>query len=186
MKIKIETPLTEKTALSLNAGDTVLISGTIYTARDAAHKNLIELIQLEKPLPIELKDQIIYYVGPAPAKPGEIIGSAGPTTSSRMDAYTPALLEKTGLRGMIGKGYRSKSVFEAIEQHKAVYFAAIGGAGALLASCIKSCEVVAYPELGSEAIHKLEVENFPVLVTIDCRGRDMYKAGRESYLNSLK
>ena len=186
MRINVTTPFTADQAENLKAGDQVLISGVIYTARDAAHKRLCELIAQGKELPCELKDQIIYYVGPAPAKPGTPIGSAGPTTSYRMDAYSPTLIEKAGLRGMIGKGLRSQPVVDSIVEHKGCYFAAVGGAAALLAGTVKSCEVIAYPDLESEAVHRLEVENFPAVVVIDCNGNDLYKTGREQYLASIK
>lgn len=185
MKKRITTPFTEQQALSLHAGDEVLITGVIYTARDAAHKRLVELLESGKPLPCDLQNQIIYYVGPSPAKPGQPIGSAGPTTSYRMDAYAPTLIEKVGLRGMIGKGSRSQPVLAAIKEHHGVYFAAIGGAAALLASTVKKCEVIAYPDLQSEAVHRLEVEDFPAVVVNDCFGGDLYKSGREQYLASL-
>lgn len=186
MKKKITTPFTSEQARQLKSGDQVLISGVIYTARDAAHKRLVELIEADKPLPCDLNDAIIYYVGPAPAKPGMPIGSAGPTTSYRMDSYAPTLMKKAGLRGMIGKGLRSKQVTDSIIEQQGCYFAAIGGAGALLASTVKSCEVIAYPELESEAVHRLEVVDFPAVVIIDCDGNDLYKTGREEYLNSIK
>lgn len=182
MKKRITTPFTEETALSLHSGDEVLISGVIYTARDAAHKRLVELLEAGKELPCELRDQIVYYVGPAPAKPGDVIGSAGPTTSYRMDAYAPTLMQQTGLRGMIGKGARSQPVLDAIVKYHGVYFAAIGGAAALLASTVKSCEVIAYPDLQSEAVHRLEVVDFPAVVINDCYGGNLYKTGREQYL----
>lgn len=179
-ELVLKPPLTDKQVENLRAGQRVYLTGNIYTARDAAHKKLVELIDSNQPLPIDLTGQIIYYVGPTPAKPGHVIGSAGPTTSGRMDAYTPKLLEK-GLKGMIGKGLRSNEVKEAIIKHKAVYFAAIGGAGALLAKCIKSAEVIAYPELGAEAIYLLYVERFPVIVVNDCHGNDLYKLGKSEY-----
>lgn len=182
MKKRITTPFTEETALSLHSGDEVLISGVIYTARDAAHKRLVELLEAGKELPCELRDQIVYYVGPAPAKPGDVIGSAGPTTSYRMDAYAPTLMQQTGLRGMIGKGARSQPVLDAIVKYHGVYFAAIGGAAALLASTVKSCEVIAYPDLQSEAVHRFEVVDFPAVVINDCYGGNLYKTGREQYL----
>lgn len=166
---KIFAPLSKESISNLIAGDIVLISGTIYTARDAAHKKLFDLIQKGKKLPIDLKNQVIYYVGPTPPRPGKIIGSAGPTTSSRMDKYTPSLL-KLALKGMIGKGKRSLSVRDAIIKNKAVYFATYGGAGAYLSKKIKSSEIVAYEELGTEAIRKLEVEDFPAVVAIDSKG----------------
>jgi len=176
----ITTPLTTYVIESLNCGDKVLLNGIIYTGRDAAHKRLYEIIKKGEKLPFDLNGQIIYYVGPCPAKPGTVIGSAGPTTSGRMDPYTPILLQH-GLKGMIGKGLRSREVVEAIVKHKAVYFAAIGGAGALLADSIKEAEVLAFPDLGPEAIYKLRVENFPVVVVIDSKGNDLYKIGRERY-----
>lgn len=185
MAIQIKTPLSPDNARKLSAGDNCLISGVIYTARDAAHKRLCELIKQNKPLPLDLKDCIVYFVGPTPAKPGEIIGSAGPTTSYRMDAYSPYLIEK-GQTGMIGKGIRGPEVVEAMKKHGAVYFGAIGGCGALLSKCIKKSEVVAYDDLGAEAIHRLEVENFPVVVVIDSKGNNLYEKGRENYLNTIK
>lgn len=180
MTKRLITPLTVETINKLQAGDRVLLAGTIYTARDAAHKRLIELLDKGGELPIQLEGQIIYYVGPCPAKPGGIIGSAGPTTSGRMDVYTPQLLAE-GLKGMIGKGLRSPEVVAAMQQWKAVYFGAIGGAGALLAQRIKAAEVVAFPELGPEAIFKLKVEDFPVIVLIDAAGNNLYQSGREEY-----
>ncbi len=165
----ITTPLTKEAAAALRAGEEVRITGVIYTARDAAHKKLFDLLSAGEPLPIELQDQIIYYTGPTPAPPGRPIGSCGPTTSYRMDPYTPALLQK-GLRAVIGKGRRSQEVINALKEHSAVYFAAEGGCGALLANYVKTCHVVAFPELGTEAIHRLEVENFPVSVFCDCLG----------------
>ena len=177
---KINTPLTDKIVDSLQSGDRVLLNGTIYTGRDAAHKRLVEMIEKNEKLPLELEGQTIYYVGPCPAKPGAVIGSAGPTTSGRMDAYAPLLMEN-GLKGMIGKGLRNKSVVDSIIKNKAVYFAAIGGAGALLAEAIKEAEVIAFPELGPEAIYKLRVEDFPVTVIIDSDGNDLYKIGKEQY-----
>ncbi len=179
--IKVTAPLTGEAARMLRAGDRCLLSGVIYTARDAAHKRLFELLNAGKELPIDLQDSVIYYVGPTPAKPGRAIGSAGPTTSYRMDAYSPALIAR-GHSGMIGKGRRSDEVVAAMKAHGAVYFGAIGGAGALLARCVKKCEVVAYPDLGAEAIHRLEVEDFPAVVVIDSLGNDLYKSGREEYL----
>ncbi len=171
--INITTPFTRDDALRLRAGDTVLISGTVYTARDAAHKKMTEALARGEKLPFDIENQIIYYVGPCPAKPGEIIGSCGPTTSGRMDAYAPALIE-LGLTGMIGKGERTPQVYEAMKKHKAIYFGATGGAGALLAGSVKSVTEIAYPELLSESIKKLEVENFPVVVIGDCYGGNMY------------
>ncbi len=173
-KKKIVTPLTAEIAENLHAGDKVLLSGIIYTGRDAAHKRMIETLQMGNPLPIDFTDQVIYYVGPCPAPPGKVIGSAGPTTSGRVDSYTPALLDK-GLKGMIGKGLRDQQVIDSMKENKAVYFTAVGGAAALIAKCIKTMEVVAYPDLGPEAIHKLVVENMPVTVTIDCYGNNLYE-----------
>lgn len=179
-KIHITTPLTDEIISNLKSGDEVLISGTIYTARDAAHKKLIDSINSGENLPFDIKNTIIYYVGPSPKKPGDVIGSAGPTTSYRMDAYTPTLLD-LGLKGMIGKGSRNKNVVESIKKNHAVYFAAIGGAGALISSTIKSSEVIAYEELGPEAVHKLTVENFPAIVVLDSNGNDLYIIEREKY-----
>ena len=176
----INTPLTVEVINDLKAGDRVLLNGIIYTGRDAAHKRLVELIEKGEDLPMDIKNQTIYYVGPCPAKPGQAIGSAGPTTSGRMDAYTPLLMEH-GLKGMIGKGLRAQQVVDSIIKNNAVYFAAIGGAGALLAEAIKEAEVIAFPDLGAEAIYKLRVENFPVTVIIDNRGNDLYKLGKEKY-----
>ena len=176
----INTPLTEEVLHELKAGDRVLLNGIIYTGRDAAHKRLAELIEKGEELPMDIKNQTIYYVGPCPAKPGQVIGSAGPTTSGRMDAYAPLLMEH-GLKGMIGKGLRSQEVVDSIIKNNAVYFAAIGGAGALLAEAIKEAEVIAFPDLGAEAIYKLKVENFPVTVIIDNKGNDLYKLGKEKY-----
>ncbi len=178
--IKIEAPLSEEDVLSLKAGDNVLINGVIYTARAAAHKKLGELMDRGEPLPIELQGQIIYYVGPTPAKPGQVIGSAGPTTSGRMDAYTPKMLEQ-GMKACIGKGLRSQAVRDALQKYKGLYLAAVGGAGALLSKKIKKCEVVAYPELGAEAIHRLEVEDFPATVVNDAHGSDLYAEGAKAY-----
>ena len=183
MAIKITAPMSRETARSLKAGDSCLISGVIYTARDAAHKRLCELVAGGGELPIELKDCVIYFVGPTPAKPGQAIGSAGPTTSYRMDAYSPTLIS-LGQTGMIGKGKRGEEVVSAMKEHGAVYFGAIGGCGALLSKCIKKAEVVAYEDLGAEAIRRLEVEDLPVIVVIDAEGNDLYKSGREAYLTS--
>lgn len=185
MEIKINTPLTEEKTRKLKAGDTVLISGTIYTARDAAHKRLVDLLDQGKDLPIDVKDAIIYYVGPTPAKPGMALGSAGPTTSYRMDPYAPRLLD-IGLKGMIGKGLRNNEVIEAMKRNKAVYFAAIGGAAALIGKAVKKAELVAYEDLGSEAIRKLEVENLPVVVVIDTEGNNLYEIGQKRYLEGLR
>jgi fumarate hydratase subunit beta len=178
--IRLKTPLSDADVEKLKAGDKVLLNGVIYTGRDAAHKRLFDLLQGGKPLPVDLKGQVIYYVGPAPAKPGQVIGSAGPTTSGRMDAYSPKLMEM-GLKGMIGKGMRKKEVVEAMKKYKAVYFAATGGAGALLAKAIKKAEVVAYEDLGPEAINRLEVEDFPVIVVNDTQGNDLYEEGMRKY-----
>lgn len=178
--IKITTPFTDEKVMDLKAGDTVLISGTIYTGRDAAHGRLIEALNQGKELPFDIKDSIIYYVGPAPAKPGQAIGSAGPTTSYRMDDLTVPLLE-LGLNGMIGKGLRADHVVNGMKEHKAIYFAAIGGAGALISNSIKAAEIVAYEDLGPEAIRKLTVEDFPAIVVIDSEGNDMYKTERAKY-----
>ncbi|MDK2804423.1 MAG: fumarate hydratase subunit beta [Peptostreptococcaceae bacterium] len=179
-KIYITTPLTDEIISNLKSGDEVLISGTIYTARDAAHKKLVDSINSGDSLPFDIKNAIIYYVGPSPKKPGDVIGSAGPTTSYRMDAYTPTLLD-LGLKGMIGKGSRNKNVVESIKKNHAVYFAAIGGAGALISSTIKSSEIIAYEELGPEAVHKLTVEDFPAIVVLDSSGNDLYIIEREKY-----
>lgn len=185
MEKKLQMPLTAEKTKDLHAGDNVLISGVIYTGRDAAHKRLCALLDEGKELPVDLRDAVIYYVGPAPAKPGQVIGSAGPTTSYRMDAYAPALLD-LGLKGMIGKGKRSPEVVEAMKRNGAVYFGAIGGCGALLAKCIKKAEVVAYEDLGAEAIRRLEVENLPAVVIIDSQGNNLYEQGRADYLSMEK
>ena len=174
MEKYITTPLTEEKVKDLHAGDFVYITGTIYTARDAAHKRLYEALNKSEDLPLKLEDNIIYYLGPSPAREGQVIGSAGPTTSSRMDKYTPSLLDN-GLKGMIGKGRRSEEVIESMSKNHAVYFAAIGGAGALLSKCIKYAEVIAYDDLGTEAIRKLEVENLPVIVVIDENKNNLYE-----------
>ena len=179
--VKITTPLTREQVKNLKAGDSCLISGVIYTARDAAHKRLCELVEAGKELPMDVKDAIIYFVGPTPAKPGQAIGSAGPTTSYRMDAYSPTLIAQ-GLTGMIGKGKRGPEVVAAMTEHGAVYFGAIGGCGALLGKCIKKAEIVAYEDLGAEAIRRLEVEDFPAIVIIDSEGNNLYQTGRENYL----
>ena len=181
MEKRITTPLTLEQVKDLKCGDSVLISGVIYTARDAAHKRLCELVEQGKELPFDPTDSIIYYVGPAPAKGNQVIGSAGPTTSSRMDKYTPLLLSK-GLKGMIGKGKRSQAVIDAIVKEKAVYMAAVGGAGALLSKCIKESEVIAYDDLGTEAIRKMRVENLPVIVVIDSEGHNLYETAVADYL----
>jgi fumarate hydratase subunit beta len=178
--IPVQAPLNDATVESLRAGDRVLISGTIYVARDAAHARIVASIDKGDSLPFDLTGQIIYYMGPSPAKPGQVIGSAGPTTSGRMDTYTPLLISR-GLKGMIGKGSRSPSVKEAIRQHKAVYFAAIGGAAALIAKSIIKSETIAYAELGAEAVLRLEVKNFPATVVNDVTGNDLYEQGKAQY-----
>ena len=175
MTKELTTPLTAADARTLKAGDEIRLTGIIWTGRDAAHKKLVALLEAGKELPVELKDQIIYFVGPCPAPPGRPIGSDGPTTSGRMDAYSPVLIEKCGLTGMIGKGGRSAAVVDAMKRFGAVYFGATGGAGALIARKIKSCEVIAFPELGTEAIHKLYVEDFPLVVAIDAEGNSLYE-----------
>lgn len=174
------TPLTEEQTRGLKAGDIVYLSGTIFTARDAAHKRLVDLIEAGEELPFDLEGSVIYFVGPTPPKPGDPIGSAGPTTSYRMDSYSPTLL-KHGSKGMIGKGKRNQDVKDACKEYGGIYFGATGGAGALLGKLIKSAEIIAYPELGPEAIRKLEVENFPVTVINDTYGADLYQMGRELY-----
>jgi len=179
--VKITAPLSREAARQLRAGDSCLISGVIYTARDAAHKRLCELVENGKELPLEIKESIIYFVGPTPAKPGQAIGSAGPTTSYRMDAYSPMLIGQ-GLTGMIGKGKRGPEVVAAMKEHGAVYLGAIGGCGALLSKCIKKAEVIAYEDLGAEAIRRLEVEDFPAIVIIDSMGNNLYESGRAAYL----
>jgi len=178
--IRLTTPLKTEDVEKLHIGDRVLLSGTIYTARDAAHKRLIQLIQTGDSLPFQLEGQVIYYVGPSPPKPGKAVGAAGPTTSYRMDAYAPELIS-LGLKGMIGKGARNQAVKDAMKQYKAVYFAAIGGAGALMARSILTAEVIAYPELGPEAIRRLEVKDFPVIVANDVHGGDLYEEGARMY-----
>lgn len=183
--IKIMAPLEKKVAKQLRAGDTVLLSGVIYTARDAAHKRLCECLDAKQPLPFPIENAVIYYVGPSPAKPGHIIGSAGPTTSYRMDAYTPRLLD-LGQTGMIGKGARSEAVRQSIIKNGAVYFGSTGGAAALTAGCIKKSELICYEDLGSEAIRKLWVEDMPLTVIIDSDGNNLYESGQKNYLNSIK
>ena len=181
MAVKITAPLSREAARNLKAGDSCLISGVIYTARDAAHKRLCELVAEGKELPLDVKDAIIYFVGPTPAKEGQAIGSAGPTTSYRMDAYSPTMIA-CGQTGMIGKGKRGPEVVAAMKEHGAVYFGAIGGCGALLSKCIKKAEVVAYDDLDAEAIRRLEVEDFPAIVIIDSLGNNLYETGRAAYL----
>ena len=181
-QIRITTPFTAEKARQLKAGDIVLITGIIYSARDAAHKRMVEALDRGEQLPVDFTDQIIYYVGPSPAKPGQPIGSAGPTTSGRMDSYTPKMLDQ-GLRGMIGKGDRSEAVVDAMKQHGAIYFAATGGAAALIAKTIKKYEVVAYGDLGAEALAAFTVEDFPAIVVIDSSGRNFYEEGQAKYPN---
>lgn len=183
MKHYVNLPLTEKTVKKLRAGDTVYLTGEIYTSRDAGHKRMVELLERGEALPFDPMNATIYYVGPSPAKPGQVIGSAGPTTSGRMDAYAPTMLS-VGARGMIGKGARSESVVEAMKEHCGVYFGAIGGAGALLAKCIKKSELIAWEDLQSEALRRLWVEKMPLVVVIDAYGNDLYEQGRAAYLAS--
>jgi fumarate hydratase subunit beta len=178
--IRLTTPLTDDDVMGLRAGREVLISGVVYTARDAAHRRMADALEKGEPLPFDLAGQVIYYVGPTPAPPGRIIGAAGPTTAGRMDAFTPALLQR-GLKGTIGKGPRSDAVREALKRHKAVYFGGIGGAGALLSQCVKSVEMVAYEDLGTEAIRRLELKEFPAVVINDCYGADAYLEAREKW-----
>lgn len=185
MEIKLSTPLTEDKIIGLKAGDSVLLSGIVYSARDAAHKRLIDLLDEGKELPLNIKDEAIYYVGPSPAKPGSVIGSAGPTTSYRMDAYAPTLMD-LGLKGMIGKGARNDEVIEAIKRNKAVYFGAIGGAAALIGKSIIKSEIIAYEDLGAEAIRKMKVKDMPLVVIIDAQGNNLYEIGQKEYLDSLK
>ena len=182
MERHITLPLTREEARTIKSGEQLLLSGVIYTARDAAHKRLCELVEKGEPLPFDVKNATIYYVGPTPAKPGQVIGSAGPTTSGRMDAYAPTLM-RAGARGMIGKGARLPEVVEAMKECDGVYFGAIGGAGALLAKCIKSAELIAYEDLGAEALRKLYVEDMPLVVIIDCEGNNLYESGRAAYLS---
>ncbi|NLC33542.1 MAG: Fe-S-containing hydro-lyase [Clostridiales bacterium] len=178
--IHLDLPLDEKTVRSLRAGDAVTLSGSIITGRDAAHKRLVDLIDQGKELPVDLNGQAIYYVGPAPASPGHAVGSAGPTTSYRMDVYTPKLLD-LGLRAMIGKGLRSKEVVESMKKNGAVYFGAVGGAAALISRSIIASEVIAYPDLGAEAIHRFTIKDFPVIVIIDSEGNNLYESGPKLY-----
>lgn len=182
MDIKIKAPIRKEEAVNLRSGDYVYITGTIYTARDAAHKRMAETLEKGETLPIDMENNLIYYMGPSPARAGRPIGSAGPTTASRMDKYAPELLD-LGLGGMIGKGKRSQSVKDAIVRNGSVYLAAVGGAGAILSKCIKSSEVIAYDDLGTEAIRKLEVENFPAIVVIDSQGNDLYETAIKEYAN---
>lgn len=179
-EIRVSTPLSDDVVNRLRSGDKVLINGIIYTGRDAAHKRLVDLIDRGEVLPFDVKGQIIYFVGPTPARPGRPVGSAGPTTSYRMDAYSPKMIEK-GLKGMIGKGARSKEVIEAMVKYKCVYMAAVGGAGALISKCIKSSEIIAYEDLGPEAIRRMEVEDLPVIIVNDTLGNDLYQEGIKKY-----
>lgn len=180
MAIKIQLPLTKDKVESLKAGDRVLLSGTVYTSRDAAHKRMVEQLEKGETLPFPMEDNVIYYVGPSPAKENAVIGSAGPTTSYRMDPYAPTLLDR-GLRGMIGKGDRSKDVIESMKKNKAVYFAAVGGAAALLADKIKQVKIIAYEDLGTEAVRQLEVVDLPLIVVIDCHGHNLYETEKAKY-----
>lgn len=185
MEKHIQLPLTEELAKTLHAGDSVYLTGTIYTSRDAGHKRMCEALARGEKLPFDPTDATIYYVGPTPAKPGQVIGSAGPTTSGRMDAYAPTMMS-VGARGMIGKGARLPGVVEAMKKYQGVYFGAIGGAGALLAKCIKKCELIAYEDLGAEALRKLYVEDMPLVVIIDSEGNNLYDEGKAAYLASKK
>jgi len=180
---RIALPLTDETVAGLKAGDDVLLSGTMYVGRDSAHKRIVEALDQGKPLPFDIRGQTIYYMGPSPAKPGQVIGSAGPTTSGRMDSYSPRLMAE-GLRGMVGKGMRAPAVKEAIKKYKAVYFAAIGGAGALISKAIKKSDVIAYEELGAEALLRIDVADFPVIVINDAYGGDLYEEGKAKYKKS--
>jgi fumarate hydratase subunit beta len=182
----ITPPLDEGVVRSLRAGHRVLITGTLYTARDAAHKRFMECIAKGESLPVNLKGQILYYTGPTPAPPGKTMGSAGPTTSGRLDAYTPLLIEETGLKGMIGKGDRRGEVVDSIVKNSCVYFAAIGGAGALIATCIKKARVVCYEDLGAEAVYELAVERMPVIVAIDCNGNSLYREGLARFVDNKR
>lgn len=185
MQKRIKLPLTRELSRTLHAGDQVLLSGVIYTSRDAGHKRMCQSLAKGEPLPFDPADAVIYYVGPTPAKPGQVIGSAGPTTSGRMDAYAPAMMA-AGARGMIGKGARLPEVVEAIKEYEVTYFGAIGGAGALLAKCIKRSELIAYEDLGAEALRRLEVEDMPLVVIIDSQGNNLYELGRQEYLKWRK
>jgi fumarate hydratase subunit beta len=180
MPKRIALPLTDETVANLRAGDDVLLSGTMYVGRDSAHKRIVEALDQGKPLPFDVRGQTIYYMGPSPAKPGQVIGSAGPTTSGRMDSYSPRMMAE-GLRGMVGKGMRSPAVKEAMKKYRAVYFAAIGGAGALISKAIKKSDVIAYEELGAEALLRIEVADFPVIVINDIYGGDLYEEGKAKY-----
>jgi len=180
MQKKVTLPLTDEAIRDLKAGDNVLFTGVMYVGRDSAHKRMVEALDKGQDLPFDVRGQTIYFMGPSPAKPGQVIGAAGPTTSGRMDAYSPRLMAE-GLKGMIGKGLRSREVKEAIKKHKAVYFAAIGGAGALISKAIRKSDTVAYEELGAEALLRLEVENFPAIVVNDAHGGDLYEEGKAKY-----
>lgn len=182
MEKHLNVPADQEQLAKLESGDYVYLTGTIYTARDAAHKRMYDSLIQGETIPIELKDQFVYYLGPTPAKEGQVIGSAGPTTSSRMDKYTPLLLDQ-GLKGMIGKGKRFQEVIDSMVKNGAVYFAAVGGAGALLSKCIKESEVIAYDDLGTEAIRKLRVEDFPVIVVIDSKGKNLYETAVNDFIN---
>ncbi len=184
MEIKLKLPLKENDLTNLKVGDRVLLTGNIYTGRDAAHKRLIETLEKNEKLPIDLKNEFIYYVGPSPAQPGQVIGSAGPTTSYRMDSYTKTLMD-LGLKGTIGKGNRSEEVIESIIKNKGIYLGAIGGAAALISKSIKKAEIVVYEDLGTEAIRKLYVEDFPAIVVIDSKGNNLYELGKKEYLKSI-
>ena len=183
MAISINTPLKEDITKTLKVGDSILLSGVIYSARDAAHGRLVDLLEKDLELPLDIKNQVIYYVGPTPAKEGQVIGSAGPTTSYRMDSYAPKLLD-LGLKGMIGKGARNEEVINSIVKNKAIYFGAIGGAGALISKSIIKSEVIAYDDLGAEAIRKMEVKDMPLVVIIDTKGNNLYEIGKEEYLKT--
>jgi fumarate hydratase subunit beta len=183
MTKKVKLPLTDETLEDLKAGDNILLTGVMYVGRDAAHKRMIEALDQGKPLPFDIKGQTVYYMGPSPARPGQVIGSAGPTTSGRMDSYSPRLIA-VGLKGMIGKGMRSPAVKDAMKKYKAVYLAAIGGAGALISKSIKKSEVIAYGELGAEAVLRMEVEDFPAIVINDIYGGDLYEEGKAKYKTS--
>ena len=182
--LKIKTPLTDEVVSKLKSGDSVLITGVMYTGRDAAHKRMIDALNKGEKLPFDIQGQIIYYVGPSPAKPGKSIGSAGPTTSYRMDAYAPTLI-KLGLKGMIGKGWRAKDVIDACIKYKAIYFGATGGAGALIARAIKKADIIAYDDLGPEAVRRIEVVDFPAIVINDAFGNDLYVKGVEQYKQTI-
>lgn len=185
MMINLTTPLDEKTVLSLHAGDHVLLSGVVYTARDAAHLRMMECLKKGEPLPLPLEGNVIYYAGPTPTPEGKPVGSIGPTTSTRMDASTPTLLS-LGLKGMIGKGMRSQAVMDSMVENKAVYFAAVGGAAALMANCVTSCEVIAWDDLGPESVKRLTLKDLPLVVAADAYGQDAFELGQKAYLDSVK